>query len=469
MKHALMRCGSRDVSAQLFTALCRALNIPARLVVSLQSVPWQMGVGKPKPAYNRSKTKKKEEPKIDVPAKDEGAQFLIGVSDPKGKGKAPAVHGFPGEGRRMDGGSSAPVPLPPPAIKLRKSKSGGRTLGSSSASPAPVLAAVPTKLAPADPTTTAPVFWTEVYSRPDARWIPVDPIRALVNKRRAFDPGPPVPGVRVENRMVYVLAVEEDGFARDVTARYARDYGARVAKLQGAPARGRRAWWERVCAAVQRPYRLQRDDVEDAELQAAQLTEAMPGTLAGFKDHPLYALARHVRRDEVVHPLVELGKFRGEPVYPRANVLSLKAPENWMRTGRVVKAGQQPMKYVPQRAVTVGRQRALEVAKEERAARGGEAGVEGGDEGIMQGLYAFGQTELYAPPPVVDVRISFLSHNRVRCLRALRLYRVKYRRMTLGTLTFMCHPCSQRAQCIFLVSFSQMCARFGYTLTLHYR
>ncbi|EEB97161.1 hypothetical protein MPER_03571, partial [Moniliophthora perniciosa FA553] len=32
MKHALMAEGSRDVSAQLFTALCRALGIPARLV-----------------------------------------------------------------------------------------------------------------------------------------------------------------------------------------------------------------------------------------------------------------------------------------------------------------------------------------------------------------------------------------------------------------------------------------------------
>jgi hypothetical protein len=48
MKHALMRSGSRDVSSQLFAALCRALGIPTRLVVSLQSVPWQTNVGRPK-------------------------------------------------------------------------------------------------------------------------------------------------------------------------------------------------------------------------------------------------------------------------------------------------------------------------------------------------------------------------------------------------------------------------------------
>ena len=44
----------------------------------------------------------------------------------------------------------------------------------------------------------------------------------------------------------------------------------------------------------------QRDDLEDEELQANQLTEAMPTTIAGFKDHPLYVLERHLKREEVV-------------------------------------------------------------------------------------------------------------------------------------------------------------------------
>jgi hypothetical protein len=60
--------------------------------------------------------------------------------------------------------------------------------------------------------------------------------------------------------MVYVLAFEEDGYARDVTPRYARQYAAKVAKIQGgAGARnGRAAWWELVVAGVRRPYRLVR-------------------------------------------------------------------------------------------------------------------------------------------------------------------------------------------------------------------
>lgn len=48
MKRALMKRGSRDSCSILFAALCRALMIPTRLIVSLQPVPWQANVGRPK-------------------------------------------------------------------------------------------------------------------------------------------------------------------------------------------------------------------------------------------------------------------------------------------------------------------------------------------------------------------------------------------------------------------------------------
>lgn len=254
MKHVLQRDGSRDVSAQLFTALCRALGIPARLVVSLQSMPWRASEGKPK-----APTKKKAKGQ-DVAVNGEGesrtdeADIPPATVDAKGKKKAV----FPGEGRRMDGKStSSPLPSPGPShINLRKQKPKGQTLASSVPLPTQTLR-------PPDPLTTPPVFWTEVFSRPDGRWIPVDPIRCLVNKRKLFDPSPSSgstqPKTRVDNRLVYVVAFEEDGYGRDVTPRYAREYGAKVAKTQGAErasGKGRRAWWESVTAMVTRPYRL---------------------------------------------------------------------------------------------------------------------------------------------------------------------------------------------------------------------
>ncbi|KAJ7143579.1 hypothetical protein C8R43DRAFT_569152 [Mycena crocata] len=406
MKHALMQKGSRDTSAQLFTALCRGLGIPARLVVSLQSVSWQ---GK-----NTGNT---------VPTRNA-----------KGKEKVKPVR------------------------ELRKTKSKGNVLstdGTSASSPKSQI----------DPVTTPPVFWTEVFSRPDARWLPVDPVRGIVNQPHIFDPssaysevthmsssianansvyarpstGPITPSLNSgkpskrgleDNHMLYVLAFEEDGYARDVTRRYARQFAAKVAKVQGGPSKG--AWWERTLEGIRRPYRLHRDDVEDAELETAQLLEGMPTTIAGFKDHPVYALVRHLTQMQTIHPppplTHELGQFRGEAVYPRSAVVSLKTAANWMRSeGRQIKEGEQPMKLVKMRASTIGRMREVELMREglrvagEHAETEAAAAASDGDDQlgessakefgkeweneVMQGLYALSQTEPYVSNPVVNGKI----------------------------------------------------------------
>ncbi|KAJ7078598.1 hypothetical protein B0H15DRAFT_954498 [Mycena belliarum] len=432
MKHALMQKGSRDTSAQLFTALCRGLGIPARLVVSLQGVPFQNL--RPKPA--------KGDDKGEEPSKGKG----------KGKGKAKADASlFRGNGQRLDGGSVPPKSgkakgkeKAKPAVKLRKSKSKGTVLGSASTSQI-------------DPITTPPVFWAEVFSRPDGRWFPVDPIRGTVNQAASFDPavayalptpstatahpdsayarvsaGPAPVGhakapkrVLHDNRMTYVLAFEEDGYGRDVTRRYSKQFTANLTKVRGG--KTHQAWWELVVDVIRRPYRLHRDDVEDTELDTAQLLEGMPTTMDGFKDHPSYVLLRHLTQIQTIHPpppqTRELGKFRGESVYPRSAVVSLKTAENWMRSaGRQVKEGEQPMKLIKMRASTIGRMRELEAMREglriageqadaDAAANGGDDPDASGEKGkgreweteAMQGLYALSQTEPYLPDPVVNV------------------------------------------------------------------
>lgn len=119
MKHALMASGSRDTSAQLFTALCRALGIPARLVVSIQSTPWQTGVGKPKPRYERkSKGKGKD---------------VAHDSDPVA---GPSHWEGLDSGQRLDGETPGPKSeivkgkqKAKPVVRLRKQKPKGNVLG----------------------------------------------------------------------------------------------------------------------------------------------------------------------------------------------------------------------------------------------------------------------------------------------------------------------------------------------------
>lgn len=140
MKHALMARGSRDMSAQLFTALCRALDIPARLVVSLQSVPWQSKVGKSKPKPKKSQSKKcKEKAEPQSEDEEESDDDMDEVEIP-GSANFDQSHDqlFPGDGQSLSG-RSAPAPpkgkgkqkaVASPPVRLRKPRPSGRKLGS---------------------------------------------------------------------------------------------------------------------------------------------------------------------------------------------------------------------------------------------------------------------------------------------------------------------------------------------------
>jgi xeroderma pigmentosum group C-complementing protein len=137
-----------------------------------------------------------------------------------------------------------------------------------------------------------------------------------------------------------------------------------------------------------------RDDIEDAELSHQRALEGLPASVGAFKNHPIYALERHLRKDEAIYPRTEIAHFRGEPVFPRQNVLALKPADGWMRQGRVLRAGVQPLKEAKARASTVRKKRELEMRREEEG------------EDVMVGMYAHWQTDLYTPPPVVDVSNS---------------------------------------------------------------
>ncbi|CAE6519970.1 unnamed protein product [Rhizoctonia solani] len=447
-KHALQRSGSRDVAALIFVAIVRALGIPARLVSSLQCVPWS----KPKD-YSSKGRKPKNKAASTLDREGDEAENVTAFRAPSRAGSpsgtgANSVLSATGDRtdrsvdqsdnptrlgssikrkRGANADSNSPVstieanrapqrekmssgetgtkakstgpesdighgaatpPSTRPTIKLRRTRPAGHVLG---AAPSPGG----TKASSSQPNDGPPTIWAEVFSRPDGRWIPVDPVRGIVNRAGLFEQRDQA-GKRKTDKLMYVVAMEEDGYARDVTARYAKNFGAHQARARARIAAGRKngkaEWWDSVMRVLKRPYALHRDDVEDAELSHQRALEGLPSSIAAFKDHPIYALERHLRRDEAIHPRTEIAHFRGEPVFPRRNVLSLKPAEGWMRQGKVLSPGMQPIKMAKARASTVRKKRELEMRRE--------------DEGeVMVGMYAEWQTQLYKPPPVINGKI----------------------------------------------------------------
>ncbi|ELU44032.1 DNA repair protein rhp42 [Rhizoctonia solani AG-1 IA] len=454
-KHALQRSGSRDMAALVFVAIVRALGIPARLVSSLQCVPWALPkdyaskARKPKDKTTVTSKRDDQDTAVDEDAMP-GVSSRVGSPNSTGANSVLSATAYhtdrsadhsdnptrlkpsikrkrgPGTGNNpismiegnqvgrrdqaVDRGTGSkakairprdavnhdlPTASPSrPTIKLRRARPAGHVLGTA---PSPGGANTSGNDKQSDVTnahmmTGPPTLWAEVFSRPDGRWIPVDPVRGFVNRAGLFERRDQA-GKRKAEKLMYVVAMEEDGYARDVTARYAKNFGAHQARARARIAAGRKngkvEWWDSVMRVLKRPYALHRDDVEDAELSHQRALEGLPSSISAFKDHPIYALERHLRRDEAIHPRTEIAHFRGEPVFPRRNVLSLKPAEGWMRQGRVLRSGMQPIKMVKARASTIRKKRELEVRRE--------------DEGeVMVGMYAEWQTELYKSPPVID-------------------------------------------------------------------
>lgn len=70
-----------------------------------------------------------------------------------------------------------------------------------------------------------------------------------------------------------------------------------------------------------------------------------------------------------------------------------------MREGKRIKGGQEPMKLVKPRTVTINRKREEELMKMD------------GQEVALQGLFAGWQTELLIPPPIIDVGVLCFEYH----------------------------------------------------------
>ncbi|KAF7128604.1 hypothetical protein CNMCM5793_003392 [Aspergillus hiratsukae] len=369
--------GSRDLGAQLFTALVRALAIEARLVANLQ--PLGFGWTKAEAYTPRAKV---EEGTV---AENGESEAIVGMeSDSSDSKTAPARRDNP-KGYDKD--------------------------------------------------LAFPIYWTEVASPITHEIIPVDPlilsnpVATTPELQAAFEPR----GAKAEKAkqvICYVVAYSSDKTAKDVTTRYLRrrtwpgktkGYRIPVERI-AVPGRKRKFfeydWFRTILRVYERPEknRTKVDEVEDAkdllpnQPEKKQVKEG--DTLQSLRSSTEFVLERFLRREEALRPGAQPArtfisgkgdKAKEEQVYRRADVLKCLSAESWHKEGRQIKVGEAPLKRVPIRAVTLLRKR--EVDEMER-----ETG-----EKPKQGLYAKYQTEYIIPPPIRDGIIPKNEYGNIDC------------------------------------------------------
>ena len=381
--------GSADLGAQLLCCLLRSVGVEARLVCSLQPLPFGATANSAPP-----------------PEHSKNAKATIYLSDSEDDSTATERMNEASEiASRSTAPQNRPSSAPPSTLRGM-----GRISQPSFNNASPSIHAytvASTRRAIRRP--THPIYWVEAFNPAHLKWVSIDALcTRSVNKPSQIEP----PLNDPTNALSYAIAFNEDGTAKDVTRRYARAFNAKTRKQRVESTEDGVRWWERVMKMYQHPHarggrKSDADAIEDAELLQREQREGMPNNIQDFKYHPIYALERHLRRNEVIWPRHEAGKVnagtsakpRMESVFRRDHVHVVRSADKWFRLGREIKSGEEPLKYVePTRRA---RQREGSVEDED----GGEGDDLFGEGEPRTGLYAFSQTVIYVPPPVVKGKV----------------------------------------------------------------
>ncbi|KAM5147739.1 DNA repair protein complementing XP-C cells [Mantella aurantiaca] len=221
--------------------------------------------------------------------------------------------------------------------------------------------------------------WLEVYLEKEERWVCVDGVGGAVNKPSAC--------FRAASKPVtYVVGIDNGGRVQDVTRRYDPEWMTGTRKRRVDP-----EWWEETLRPFRNPD-MTREDREEAEFEAKLLDKPLPTSITEYKNHPLYALKRHLLKYEAIYPesAAVLGYCRGEAVYSRSCVQTLHSRDTWLKEARVVRLGEVPYKMVK--------------GFSNRARKARMADPERSDSNDLA-LFGPWQTEEYQPPVAVDGKV----------------------------------------------------------------
>lgn len=339
--------GSRDVGAQGFVALLRSLGITARLVFSIQTPDYRSIV-----PVGDKETDEKPKQGTPKPASEFDPVFIPSLKQEFLSDARKSTPEFSRKGRKF----------PFPKLKF-------------------------------------PIFWIEVWNKYSRKWLSVDPLVLnlvdVLPKRRKSKFEPPASDATCQ--MWYVIAYDANGNVKDVTRRYNQYYNAKTVKKRIEFNSDEDEHWYMRLIRSARPENLkpsEADIVETKEFYDRDVCEGIPGNMADFKNHPVYALELQLRQDEVIYPKDDTSKcglFRPHnkntvlQVYKRSHVFRLRTAKAWYMRGRVLKIGVQPL----------------------RTKEASKFSLDDEDEGDgLERLYAEFQTEMYKAPPIVDGTIT---------------------------------------------------------------
>ncbi|KAL0839576.1 hypothetical protein ABMA28_016267 [Loxostege sticticalis] len=180
--------------------------------------------------------------------------------------------------------------------------------------------------------------WCEVFVEELEQWISVNVVKGTVHCAESLYTGATHP-------VCYVVGWDNNNYLKDLTRRYVPHWNTVTRKQRAEP-----AWWDKAIRPWLGPSNA-RDKEENEQLDRMQLEAPLPKSIAEYKNHPLYALKRHLLKFEAIYPpdAATLGFVRGEPVYARECVYTCRSRDTWLKEAKVVRLKEEPYKVVKAR------------------------------------------------------------------------------------------------------------------------
>ncbi|SSD59808.1 related to DNA repair protein RAD4 [Saccharomycodes ludwigii] len=346
------RKGNRDLGAQGFVAMLRAVGVNARLVMSLQppdftnlkKISATQEKGKQEENSHSSTNTDKQNEKI---FEDNLLAFQPGI-DNSSTIKFPFKNNF-----------------------------------------ASKMSTIDDILAELNESEKFPIFWCEVWNKFNKTWITVDPINFKIIEQHRFNSNgksklePITKKQQKYNMLRYVIGFDRKLGCKDITPRYTTQFFAKVFKKRCTRIPELETWYTKSIKylnhlAGRTPIKI--DKYEEQYLDNKLSLEGIPDSLQDFQGHPKFVLETNIGQDEALKPgCSNCGFFRLKnknksiKVYLRDDLLKLRSPRGWFMEGRTLKKGAKYSKVVHKKSFTT---REIE---DER-------------------LYSIDQTELYVPP-----------------------------------------------------------------------
>ncbi|CAH1782539.1 unnamed protein product [Owenia fusiformis] len=232
--------------------------------------------------------------------------------------------------------------------------------------------------------------WLEVYIESERKWKCIDCFHGDIGRPEKMEE-------RATKPVVYVIGIDNDSKIKDLSQKYATNWMSHTRKLCVSE-----EWWVETLEPF-KPTNKSRDNAEDNIIRMNFVKQPLPTSIGEFKNHPLYALKRHLLKFEAIYPesSVPVGFIRGEPVYARECVHQLHAREAWIKEARSVRVGEVPYKMVKKR-----------VNPRKRASI-----LDNGEDTPELPLYGLWQTEEYMPPPAFDGKVPKNEYGNVEMFK----------------------------------------------------